>query len=539
MKGHPLPRRGRRPGTVLVLLAAGAFLSAGAAPQPTHAQELRPFAPTCPGTAPFTSPPVTLPPPAVGQHRRPLPINLATALKLTHARAWDILIAAQRVQVAAAQFQNREVLWLPTLWNGVDWVHHDGGNQNVTTGAINDVSRSSFMVGTAPYAVFAVTEAIFEPLAQQQVLRARQADAQTAVNDTTLSAALTYFDVEEARGDLAGAADVVRRARELLRSIRTLAPDFVPNVEVARAESQVARLEQSERSARERWQVASAELVRILRMDPAAVVEPLEPPHLQVTLVSPQTPVDELLPVALTYRPELAAYQALIKAAIQRWREEQFRPLLPTILARGIGTQTPYPMAFGSFGGGQGDTLGHFGIRDDFDLQALWELRNLGFGNQALIRERKADRDVVEMQLHRTQDFVAREVAQAVAQVQSAADRVEEAERGLKASVSSANDNLKGVGQYKRVGGNIVGLVIRPQEAVAAVQDLIQAYYSYYGAVADYNRAQFRLYRALGNPAQALATDNGPCFSSGAAATQRAPLLGPPVADTDDANSGK
>jgi hypothetical protein len=48
-------------------------------------------------------------------------------------------------------------------------------------------------------------------------------------------------------------------------------------------------------------------------------------------------------------------------------------------------------------------------------------------------------------------------------------------------------------------------LVVRPQEAVAAVQSLGQANADFFTAVADYNRAQFRLYRALGHPAQCLA----------------------------------
>ena len=44
--------------------------------------------------------------------------------------------------------------------------------------------------------------------------------------------------------------------------------------------------------------------------------------------------------------------------------------------------------------------------------------------------------------------------------------------------------------------------MIRPQEVGAAIGALAQAYVDYYGAVADYNRAQFRLYHALGHPAQ-------------------------------------
>ena len=45
----------------------------------------------------------------------------------------------------------------------------------------------------------------------------------------------------------------------------------------------------------------------------------------------------------------------------------------------------------------------------------------------------------------------------------------------------------------------------RPQEVVAALQQLQQAYINYYTSTNDYNRAQFRLFRAMGYPAQRLA----------------------------------
>jgi hypothetical protein len=77
-------------------------------------------------------------------------------------------------------------------------------------------------------------------------------------------------------------------------------------------------------------------------------------------------------------------------------------------------------------------------------------------------------------------------------------------ETGLKDAVESANKNFEGLGQTKTAGGRVIVLVIRPQEVVAAIQALAQAYGDYYGAVADFNRAQFRLYRALGQPAQLL-----------------------------------
>jgi hypothetical protein len=76
-------------------------------------------------------------------------------------------------------------------------------------------------------------------------------------------------------------------------------------------------------------------------------------------------------------------------------------------------------------------------------------------------------------------------------------------------AVETADKNLKGLVPGKRGPGGELVLLIRPQEAVAAVTALDQAYRDYYAAVADQNRAQFQLYRALGHPAQCLANAAG------------------------------
>jgi hypothetical protein len=79
----------------------------------------------------------------------------------------------------------------------------------------------------------------------------------------------------------------------------------------------------------------------------------------------------------------------------------------------------------------------------------------------------------------------------------------------VKDAAQTAVRNIQNLGQTQTPGpgegsGQTVLLVVRPQEAVAAVQALALAYADYFGAVADYDRAQFRLYRALGEPAQSL-----------------------------------
>jgi outer membrane protein TolC len=235
--------------------------------------------------------------------------------------------------------------------------------------------------------------------------------------------------------------------------------------------------------------------------------------------------------MAWTYRPELAGQQALVQVTLQRLRQEKYRPLIPNIFLRG-GSTSPGPtgtLAVSYFGGGLNNTLSNFGSRSDFDVQLMWELQNLGLGNRARIQERSADNRAAALELLRTQDRVAAEVVQAHAQALSAAARVEQAEIELKDAVDSLDKNFEGLGQTRRAG-DVILLVVRPQEVVAALQALAQAYADYFGAVADYDRAQFRLYRAIGRPAQCLTADPGPALPR--------PRFGAPIPSAEHRRAG-
>jgi outer membrane protein TolC len=463
--------------------------------------------------------------PAVAPGDRPLPINLPTALQLANVRPIDVAVASQRIQAAAAELEQARVLWLPTVYLGTDYFRHDGQIQDVA-GGVFGTSKSSFLLGAGPYAVFALSDAIFGPLAARQVLRARESTLQTARNDSLLAVAEAYFNVQQARGDLAGAEDVARRSEDLVRRAQDLLPGgVIPELEVVRARTQADRSRQAVRSACERWRQASADLVRVLRLDPSAVVQPLEPPQLRVTLVPTDRPVDDLIRVGLTNRPELATQQALVQATLERLRQEKLRPLIPSVLLRGASTPVTGTLAGGLFGGGENSDMSHFGARMDLDLQVLWKLDSLGFGNQALVRQRRAENQLAVLELFRTQDRVAAEVAQAYAQAQSAAGRLGDAEAELRDAVESADKNLQGLRQTGT--GAALATLVRPQEVVAAVQALAQAYADYDAAVADYDRAQFRLYHALGNPAQALGGGGRDCPAPPGHGEATAPQLPP------------
>ncbi|HWY86232.1 MAG TPA: TolC family protein [Gemmataceae bacterium] len=451
-----------------------------------------------------SSPGVAYTAPALGSAHKALSINLATALSMTDARAIDIALAAERVQTAAAQLARARALWLPTLYVGTDYYRHDGTIQDMS-GNIVDANKQSFMAGVGPAAVFNFSDALFAPLAARQALRANQAGRQTATNNSMLAVAEAYFTVQQARGELAGAEDTVGRAQALVGRTEKLAPGLVPSLEITRARTELSRRRQSIQLARERWGTAGAELARLLRLDAAALVEPMEPPQLQVTLVNLDRSVDELIPIALTNRPELGSQQALVQVSLQLLRQERMRPLLPSLLVRGSSTPVTGTLAAGVYGGGVGGALGNFGMRQDWDVQLVWALENMGFGNKARIREQAANNRAALLQLYRAQDQVAADVVTAFTRAQTATARAKEAEQELKSALESVEQNLAGVEQTKRAGEVII-LVVRPAEVVAAVQALALAYTDYYGAVADANRAQFRLYWALGRPGGDLLT---------------------------------
>ena len=346
---------------------------------------------------------------------------------------------------------------------------------------------------------------------------------QTATNDTLTSLAVAYFDVVEARPCLASIDDVVRRVEELVRKTESLAPELVPELEVARVRAAPASAEEVCEVARRNWRVASAEVVRVARLKPAVLIAPLESPQLQLTLIPVERTAEELIPLALHCRPELTYREAQVQAAHHRLR--QARSAVPAHLPRSrhAGSQVPYPMAFGAFGAGPGGTLSDFNVRSDFDLQAIWQLNNLGLGNRALVQQRLEERELAQIESCKVRDIVVKEVTQSWAELHSASRRSVYAERELQQALISARKNVEALGQTKRVAGNIRILVIRPLEAVVALQALNEAYYHYFGAVADYNRAQFELYRALGNPAQALGEERQPPTSpaSGGPAPRR------------------
>ena len=130
-----------------------------------------------------------------------------------------------------------------------------------------------------------------------------------------------------------------------------LAPSLIAPLEINRAQTELQSLRQTQQVAIRDWRVASARLAEVLLLDPATLLEPIEPPFLQVTLVPAERSADELMPIALNNRPEIASRRELVAAAEQLLRQEKTRPLLPNLIVVSPATTTGL-LAAGNFSAG-------------------------------------------------------------------------------------------------------------------------------------------------------------------------------------------
>jgi outer membrane protein TolC len=436
------------------------------------------------------------------------PINLATALRLSDARPLIVAAAQASVWVAEAQLTRAKVIWVPRLVLGGDYIRHDGGGPDFNKGVLTSPSVNFFYagggldVGTLT-AFMNLTDAYFEPLVARRVLDSRQWDVQTAKNDALLQTADAYFRVHQYRGMYAAALYCVNRGRELVEQIASLSAELVSKVDVDRARTMLADLEQLAASHWQAWRVQSANLTQVLRLDPNAVVVPLEHDHMQLTLIDPAVPLPDLQRIALTNRPELSSRRALVQAAEERIRREKMRPFLPIVIINGFQASGGMLYQAGIFGLGPNSSLNQWTGRNDVSLQLVWQFDAFGIGNLARIKDQRGEQSGAIVDLFRMQDMVAAEVTEAQANLQSAAARITQADRSLRASLIAYDGNVEGLRQTTRYGDVLV-LVYRPQEVTYALRLLKLSFDEYFSTVADYNRAEFEMFRALGYPAQEI-----------------------------------
>jgi outer membrane protein TolC len=464
------------------LALAGLILSsAGLAAQAPALRQ--PYAPAAPPAA------VPANPSAPSETARPAtyPIDLATALRLTDANNPTVGVARARVKEAIAQLDRARVAWVPNLSFGPNFFYHDGIDQN-RRGELFTVARGFYSLGAGPTIRVDLSDALYLPLVARQGVRAANARASAAINNTQLDVAIAYLDLVELHALRAINADILARTEQVLRSAQVgeKANANKTAADVNRAATEVNLRREEGIVLRGRAAAAAARLAQLLALDPSVELVPYEVAVVPLILVPGETTLEQLIQMSLRGRPEIAAAQAQVAAADTLVRQSKAAPFLPRLQGEFIG---------GGMSGGRNDDFSPLQSQYNAGVALVWNLEAFGLGNAASIRGRQAG---LEAELYRLREVETIVSSQVVEAAQLAAARF--------AALTAAQEAVKQAQEmYRKFRDASFGMVgpkgqFDALETLTAVQALNQARVQYLQQIVEFNRAQFRLYAAVGQP---------------------------------------
>jgi outer membrane protein TolC len=411
----------------------------------------------------------------------PLPIDLATALRLADERNLDVAIYLARVEAATARLTQARLLAVPDLRVGSTEGRHEGAIQDVS-GRILDVETASRSRGVTAGVEIDVADAIFRPLVARQNRAAVVAEAAANRQQVLLQVASAYIRLVQARTEAA----IVERALERATDLATLTANYADAGEGLPSDAEMAAvqpalLNQRRAIADERTIAAHAELVRLLHLDAAVELAPADAVPPALTLFTGSENVAELVARAQDGRPETEQAAALLAAAEDDLTAERYGWFVPSV---------SLSLSTGQFGGAVGSSIPRTDDRDDRSLTLYWQFEGLGFGQRARLDEKRAQLRELALQRDRLRDAIAAEVRESHARVVSLRRQVELADVALAHAQRAYELNRTRIFDQQ-------GL---PLEALAAMQALANAELGAVDARAGLSVAQIRLHTLLGNP---------------------------------------
>jgi outer membrane protein TolC len=425
-----------------------------------------------------------------------LKIDLASALRLADERNLDVAIYVERVAEATAKLAQARTLAVPTLRIGASQNRH-GGNLQETSGNVVDADRAARFNGLGSGAVGAgdlqapglslsvdLADAIYQPLIARQNRAAVQAAAVANRHAVLIATASAYLDWLRVRAEGRIVLDALQRAVELA----TLTASYADAGEGLLADAEMAGVqpllwEQRRAASAERAEAASAELARLLHLDPAVRLEPLEDEVPSLEIFDGEEGLDQLVARAVDGRPETEQLDALLAAAEGDVTAQRYGWFIPNVALN---------YSSGDFGGGAGSTIANTRHRDDLSLLLYWQFDALGIGNRARADEKRARLRQVGLERDKLKDAITAEVRSSYARVRSLREQRGIAESAVSRAQSSYSLQRERI--YDQQG--------LPLEAFQAMQLLVTAELTQLDTEVGYSLAQLRLHTALGNPVE-------------------------------------
>lgn len=304
-----------RAGRYAGIMVATAFLTCGCADtRTTSTASPRPS--IAPATQPASAMPVSLESATIEpMYREVLAIDLASAVRTAHADNLDIRRARQQVEESRGQWESAIGSAFPVLTPTAGFEYVDGTVRAVQ----GDLVQATFGTFQPTVAVQWITNpgrVVYELIASRKRLASSEHDEQAVIIETLRQASVQYYDLALAQTRVGTARQAVAEADELLRisKLRSRTGTGVPADEL-RSEARLAERQQDLVTAVNSFYQASVALAITLHLDSSITLVPNMDELPQVALVRSDFEIDELLELAIAYRPELESVRKLVEAA--------------------------------------------------------------------------------------------------------------------------------------------------------------------------------------------------------------------------------
>lgn len=242
-------------------------------------------------------------------------VDLPTVVRLARAQNLDIQQARQTVEAAQGEYESAVGGAFPAIVPMAFFQRRDGHFEN-TDGRLFDVGASSFSASVAIEWVINPGQIIYNILAARKRLFASEFQEEHAKMVSLRRAAVQFYTLALAQARIETARQGVKEAEELMRieQVRLWTGTGVPADEL-RARARLAEREQDLVSSLRGFYSASVDLTLTLNLDPSVTLVPKIESLPRETLVRDDLEIDELLAIAVTFRPDLQSVRELMEAA--------------------------------------------------------------------------------------------------------------------------------------------------------------------------------------------------------------------------------
>jgi len=407
-------------------------------------------------------------------------IDLPATLRLVGAQNLDIQMAREAVNETKAQRASAVEQFFPWIAPGVSFHRRDGVAQAVPSGVISDAHFQSYSPGATLTAQVPLGDAIYNSLAAKQLVKASAEALETERQGAILAAAQGYFDLVKAKAQVDIINEAIGISEDYGRQLHSAVQAGIAfRGDELRVQTQTEEYRLAREQALEQERVAGVTLAQVLHLDSRVALAPKDNGLESVALVPTNAAMNELVERALRSRPELKSSQANLAATRATKNGAVYGPLIPSLGAQVYG---------GGLGGGPDGAPDTFGAEGDYTVGVSWRIGAGGLFDSGRISATKSRLATAELADAKLKDSIVSEVVTSLTRLNSAAARIQLAERHL----NTADETSRLARSRKEFG---VGIVL---EDILAQQALTQARSAYINALADYNQAQFALDKAVG-----------------------------------------